>query len=332
MAMTARLRAVPTEDTNTVQFQLLFPAPRDDQSGACGPASLQTGDGATLDLGMICAPTMDTWAAGHTLALAEHTYAGAGPFVATLSWGDLLTSAIVEGADPDLSSMDTYPVLMGFKVWTSPDKPLEIALEIGLEEVKVWHRVRIDGGAGNIRWWNPLDVETDAQSARGEWRFDYRKPGPYRVHVDLMDVEDYLISRLGVFPLDVASPLEDPAGANLAQPPAAGLISGAIAPPVEVEAINANLPAWMPFQYVRPMWAWARTYTQPGGLVISRYLALGTYLAVRQEVEVGGRLWYQTGGYDLDSRRRHGSHHPFGAARRRDRREPSAPAASSARS
>ena len=298
MAMTARLRAVPTEEPNTVQFQLLFPAPRDDRAGICGPASLQTGDGATLDLGLVCAPTMDTWVTEHTLALAEHAYADTGPYVATLTWGDLMTSAIVEKSDPDLSIVDTYPVLMLFKVWTTPDKPMEIVVEVGLGGLRDWHRVRIDGGAGNIRWWTPLDGETDAKSARGEWHFEYRKPGPYRICVDLVDVEDYRLAPLGVFPLDIAPPLEDPDSAKTPQPPVGAVATGAITAPVEVGQVNANLPAWLPFQYVRPVWAWARTYTQPGGIVVSRYLALGTYLAVRQEVEVGGQLWYQTGSYD----------------------------------
>jgi hypothetical protein len=46
------------------------------------------------------------------------------------------------------------------------------------------------------------------------------------------------------------------------------------------------------------MWAWARTYTTPGGSQVSRALAAGTYLAIRDEVLVGGDLWYQTGGRD----------------------------------
>ncbi len=99
MEMTARLRAVPTEQANAFQFQLLFPAPRDDRAGVCEPATLQTGDGETLTLGLICAPTADTWAAENTLVLTEHVYAGVGPYVATLTWGDLTTSAIIEERD-----------------------------------------------------------------------------------------------------------------------------------------------------------------------------------------------------------------------------------------
>lgn len=297
MEMTARLRAVPTEQANTVQFQLLFPAPRDERSAACGPASLQTGDGKTLELGLVCAPTMDTWAFDHILVLAEHHYEGDGPYVATLTWGDLMTSAIVENQEHDTSIVDAYPVLMLFKVWTAPDKPMEIAVEVGLEGVRDWHRVRVDGGAGNVRWWTPQDGDPKAASARAEWRFEYRKPGPYRVYVDLMDAEDYRIVPLGVFPLEIAPPVNDPDSAVTPQPPA-GVSAGGVSAPVEAGSIVSGLPPWLPFAYVRPMWAWARTYTQPGGITVSRYLALGAYLAIRQEVEVGGQLWYQTGSYD----------------------------------
>lgn len=298
MEMTARLRAVPTEQANTVQFQLLFPAPRDERTVACGPASLLTGDGATLDLGLISAPTVDTWATEHTLVLAEHQYADAGPYIATLTWGDLITSAIVEEQEHDTSIMDTYPVLILFKVWTSAGKPLQIAVEVGLEAVQDWHRVRIDGGAGNVRWWTPYDPEIETDSARGEWTFDYRKPGPYRIYVDLVDAEDYRVVPLGVFPVEIAPPLDDPDSAETPQPPAGGVSAGTISAPVEAGQINSSLPPWLPFAYVRPMWAWARTYTQPGGITVSRYLALGSYLAVRQEVEVGDQIWYQTGSYD----------------------------------
>ena len=57
--------------------------------------------------------------------------------------------------------------------------------------MQAWHRVRIDGGAGSIHWWTPFDGKNGATSARGEWPFTYRKPGPYRAHVDLVDANDY---------------------------------------------------------------------------------------------------------------------------------------------
>ncbi len=55
---------------------------------------------------------------------------------------------------------------------------------------------------------------------------------------------------------------------------------------------------WLPFRFARPQWGWQRTYKVAGGNVVSRVLALGTYLSVRAETQVQGALWYQTGSRD----------------------------------
>jgi hypothetical protein len=66
----------------------------------------------------------------------------------------------------------------------------------------------------------------------------------------------------------------------------------------EFATASTSAMPWLPFRYARPAWAWARTYKGAGSTAVSRSLAPGTYLAIRQETVVNGQLWYQTGGYD----------------------------------
>ena len=294
MNMSARLRAVATEQPNTVQFQMLFPAPVDESPSPCALATLETGDGRSEDLGLICAPTADTWATQHTRALITYTYADTGPHIATLMWGEVVAAIVIEARDDDLAILDTYPSLTTFHLAEEPDQPLAVSVRVELAKLREWHRVRVDGGARNVRVWTPHDASQDADAAHAEWRFEYQKPGPYRVYVDLIDGEGYWLARLGEFSFDVTAPVDEPDSAIRPRPPGAGTIPPEVMAPIEVGNFNDNLPPWMPFRYVRPLWAWARTYSQPGGTAVSRYLSLGAYLAIRQVAEVGGEQWYQS--------------------------------------
>lgn len=292
MTMSARLRAVATEEPNTVQFQMLFPVIPEQASAPCALAALDTGDGQQEDLGLICAPTAATWATQHMLTLCEHRYEGPGPYVATLTWGDLVTAVVIEAGDDDLSLLNEYPTLVAFHLAQEPEQPLVYNVQLAVENARTWQRIRVDGGAGNLRMWAPAASEMDGETVEAGWQFSYRKPGPYRVYVDLIDASGYWMTRLGQFPFDVEAPIQEPASAKRPQPPGAGPTE--VLAPIETGNIRDTLPPWMPFRYVRPLWAWTRTYTQPGGTVVSRYLALGTYLAIQEAAQVGGDLWYQS--------------------------------------
>ncbi|QLQ07029.1 MAG: hypothetical protein HZY76_13955 [Anaerolineae bacterium] len=50
-----RLLTAPGDHPNVVRFIAAFAAPAPDQVSICAPASLDTGDGQVLDLGLLCA-------------------------------------------------------------------------------------------------------------------------------------------------------------------------------------------------------------------------------------------------------------------------------------
>ena len=296
--MSIRLEAVKTEAPNTVELRMLFPVPDGAEAAACAVATLDTGDGRIRELGVICAPTAETWPERHTRALTTHTYARGGRYVAFVTWGECVAATVVDAGDDDPSPSDAFPALIYFNVSENSGEPLTVDVELDLSEPLAWHRVRVDGGAQNVHVLSPGDDSHAAGHLSAVWRFSYQKPGPYRVYIDLIDPEGFWMARLGVFPFEVSDPIHDPDTARRPRPPDELPDSDRRSVPQDIVDINESLPPWMPFRYMMPLWASARTYTQPGGSLVSRVLTLGTYLAVRTAVEVDGADWYQTSNND----------------------------------
>ena len=277
-------------------YLLYFPAPNEDEVAFCAPAKLVLGDGTVKDLGVLCAPTQTTWAANHVMTLAEGVPVAPDGQEASLVWGPYtLTPEVVDG---ELVTTAEAPAVKLLTVATVADSPMDLLVGVEISNLPTGQRVRLDGGAGDLQWWTPPAVgRGEGLTYRIELIFSYSKPGDYELAVDVVDEDGYLLTRAAEQAITVQPPIDDPVTEDQADQTQDPL------PPTAVELTEVvpaadTLPAWLPFRYVRPMWAWARTYTQPGGAVVSRSLALGTYLAIRQEVMVGSQLWYQTSGYD----------------------------------
>ncbi|MEX1019792.1 MAG: SH3 domain-containing protein, partial [Litorilinea sp.] len=302
MAKIARLLAFPTTDDARFRFELQFPAPEPGYLPHAGAGELKLGDGKVIALGELVGPTADTWAAAHKLDLGEYLYEKSPvPAQATLVWADTTLKAEVVAADNRTGDNGALPVVNWLSTWTLEHVPLDVVVEIEVGPVARGTQIRIDGGAGNLRvitadTHRVERIETPVPSHKANWTFMYSKPGSYTLTVDWLDADGYWLARLADTPVEVVPPIDEPETmkrAQLSNP--APVADGDPGDPV---AQTASAVPWLPFRYVRPQWAWARTYTHAGGSVVSRSLALGTYLAVRQEVTVGGALWYQTGGYD----------------------------------
>jgi lipoprotein-anchoring transpeptidase ErfK/SrfK len=282
MPAPARLFAVPEPGTGRVRFGLRFPAPDLETPVFCASAILETGDGQALDLGMVCAPTAFTWSSDHERELAGHTYADgltdAHLAAVRLRWGDAVIPL-----QPPLPTPEPVPTTAILTL--AEGEPLTITAGVQVEGLAPGHAVRLDGGAGQIHTLH--GAAGPAQKAT--WTLSYPKPGEYTVSLALLDEEGYRLTELERAVVTVAEPI--------------------VAPPmVEVmaaEAVVLGLPEvesaaepWLPYRYFRPVWAWARTYTSPGGSTVGRSLAPGTYLAVDAETLVGGQVWYRTLGRD----------------------------------
>ncbi len=277
-------------------YLLHFPAPADDEVAFCAPAKLVLGDGSVMDLGVLCAPTQTTWQTGHVRTLAEGVPVAPDGHEASLLWGPYtLTPEVVDG---ELVATAGLPAVTLLKVVAMDDSPLELLVGVEISDLPAGQRVRLDGGTGDLQWWTPPAAgRGEGLTYRIELIFTYSKPGDYTLAVDVVDEDGYLLVRAAEQTVTIQPPIADPVTADQEHQSHDALPTTAVQPTEVIPAANA-LPAWLPFRYVRPMWAWTRTYTQPGGAVVSRSLALGTYLAIRQEVIVGSALWYQTGGYD----------------------------------
>ena len=273
-------------------YLLHFPAPAEGDVAFCDRAKLVLGDGSVLELGVVCAPTQTTWRTDHTLTLAEGVPVAPDGQEASLVWGlYTLTPEVVDG---ELVAVAAAPAVTLTKVEPVADSPLELLVGVEIRDLPAGQRVRVDGGAGDLQWWTPPAAgQGEGVTYRIELIFAYSKPGKYGLAVDVVDADGYLLHRAAEQTATIEPPIADPATVD--QSGQTQDAQTAITAPAEVVA--AALPAWMPFRYARPMWAWARTYTQAGGTVVSRSLSLGTYLAIRQEVMVGSTLWYQTGAY-----------------------------------
>lgn len=287
----ARFVARVAADGATSSYFLNFPVPDAGSLIFCAPAKLILGNGSVRDLGAICAPTETTWQQDRQLTLAERVPIYDGQ-EATLVWG--VHSFVAEVESEGTSVAATQAAQATLSVTPRPDQPLVVLVQGRVQRIPPGHRIRLDGGAGNQEFWSPAPASKAAESGRFETSFGYAKPGEYTVVVDQIDAAGFWVETLARQRFTVAEPLADPGSA--AEAPEGLSERETEQGPAEV-AVTA-LPAWLPFRYARPLWAWARTYTQPGGTVVSRSLALGTYLAIRQERMAGGQLWFQTGGFD----------------------------------
>lgn len=302
MAKIGRLMAIATADAASYRFELHFPAPEPGHLPHAGAGILALGDGNEIALGELVAPTADSWAAAPMQLLGETIYAGTPtPAAAVLTWGEHeLTAQVVDG-DARMGKPDSEPVVNWLSTWTLEQAPLDVVVELEVTSLPAGTQLRVDGGAGNLRvitadsHRNEREA-TPATGHKANWTFMYSKPGTYTLTADWLDAEGYLLARLSETTVDVAPPIDEPETEKRAR---VGTPAPAIdGDPGDRVAQSAAAAPWLPFRYVRPQWAWARTYTQAGGSVVSRSLALGTYLAVRQEVTVAGAVWYQTGSYD----------------------------------
>jgi lipoprotein-anchoring transpeptidase ErfK/SrfK len=300
MAIPVRLRIVPGAEPNSYRFFVEFGAPDAAGDSLCAPARLNADDGQVLELGMLCAPTPETWREQRTLFLADYTYAQPGDHTAELVWGEIRVTAAVGAETPRTPRL---PIVSLFDVRALPSRPLEVAVKLAVNSLMRPYRLRVDGGAGNVRGLAPDD--TGPAQPEASWTFGYAKSGQYVIAADLLDEDGFWIATLTENRVEIAQPIADPETAT-----ARALVEVCpIPPPAGWEAAGTRsssgliVPAsletpWLLFRYARPQWAWARTYKQPGGSAISRSLRLGTYLAIRQETEVHGQLWYETGSFD----------------------------------
>lgn len=301
----AKLIAQLVNGGKATTYLLHFPAPPVDALPYSGPAKLVLGSGDVVDLGSLTAPSPATWSSARVRTLAEDVPADQDGDEATLVWGPAMFVAEVvdEVVDGEEQAVQAAAALLDTQPVADSALSVEVTLQVG--ELPPGHRVYVDGGGDNQLLWTPSGGKAeDGLGYTARWVFGYPKPGQYAVTVNLIDGDGYFVMQLAEVELDIAPPIEEPPTekpAAAVQPdqahPGEDSGAGAVAED-EVSASASALPPWLPFRYARPMWAWARTYTQAGGSVVSRYLALGTYLAIRQEVVTGGQLWYQTGSYD----------------------------------
>lgn len=263
-------------------FTVLFAAP-ESTGGECVIAVLFTGDGEKIDLGERCAPTAITWRSTREQALASHTYQTGGPQHAELHWGSEVLKTSAATTPP---SAPPAVVLTLFEIKRVAKQPYKIEIRTAVSGLKNGQRLRIDSGAGGIFW--------QSRNAKQSFVAEYGKAGPYLVAIDLVDADGFWLTTLGEQSVAIA----DPQGQALAPVEPTLKAEVATAPPAEAQSAELTAAAvpWLPFRYCRPQ-VGARTYKTPGGAV-SRTLGAGTYLAIRQEVMSGGKLWYQTGGYD----------------------------------
>ncbi|MCS6844524.1 MAG: L,D-transpeptidase family protein [Caldilineales bacterium] len=277
MAVPFRAYAQPDPATGATRLWLEFPAPEPDDTLVCAEASLEVGGRPALPLGLVCAPTAVTWHAQHRLELGLHTLPEDGQL--DVRWGD--QTMPVRPAPPD----PLLPILR--HVTVEPQGTGSAILRLHAEDLPAGQRLRVDGGAGQVRW----TMAGEGREVAAAWTFDYVKPGSYTVAVDLVDAEGFWLATLVERSIEVSAPTVyvEPAEAERAE--VAVLVGEA---PAEVPSPASVLPPWLPFRYLRPLWAGSRTYTRPGGDQVSRVLAAGTYLATDQEAVVNGALWYRS--------------------------------------
>ncbi|MGC8780642.1 MAG: SH3 domain-containing protein [Anaerolineae bacterium] len=305
MAPRIRLIATLAPDGESVRFEAAFAAPRAGDVEICAPALLETGDGRTVEPGMLCSPTPYTWRSQERTFLADHRYVEAGPHKALLRWGDLVVEATVPAAALPRGLEEPAPgpgrprALEGegptvalFAVNAVPDEPNRRRVRLQLAGLAATQLVRLDGDVGQVEWLSAAD----GPEPSGEWLFDYPKPGRYTVAVDLVDGEGFWLATLAETPIEIVPPA-DAAYPGLARPTVRAAPPAEEAPQIVAQEVGADRP-WLPYRNYRPTWGWTYLYTQPGGSVISRTAWAGTYLSARAETMVGGARWFRTAGGD----------------------------------
>jgi hypothetical protein len=278
-----RLLATPIADHATFGFHLAFSAPHDEEAATCSPLALDFGDGSRTDLGLICAPTAFTWAAEHQIALTEHTYTTPGPHSAGVQWGEATATTGTDAHELRLSD-HPQPDLPVFAA--SVTEPLVAVVQVKVVNLGANQRLRLDGGAGQI--FELAGANGPEQEAT--WTLGYPKPSHYTLRLALLDSEGFWLADLAQTTVEIAEPIAGPT--TLSQALAAADV------PSLPEVAAAAADPWLPYRYAYPLWAWARTYTTPGGTAVSRSLAPGTYLGIDAETWAGGGLWYRTLGRD----------------------------------
>ncbi len=264
-----RLLAEPQSDQRTVQFYAAFPAPASDAAGACNPAGLFTGDPQTglertkiAETAALCAPTAVTWVSQRQQALGAMTYASPGVHQATLRWGDAIATVSFTLGEQQPEQQQALPILTLFEVKPTPakapDSAVDATVRVQATGLAPDQQVRVDTGAGQVF----VLPGKDGPDAHGEWSLVYAKMGEYSVTVDLLDGEGYWLATLAQNPLEIVSPVEEPA---LIGEPEPGEPIVAVEPLVEVPTATETNPPWLPYRYVRPMWGGVRTYRTPGG-------------------------------------------------------------------
>ncbi len=284
-----RLQATVDSSGRTVTFAALFAAPLEDDLGeaACGEARLATGDGQELGLGCLCPPSAVTWREQRRIELCTHTYRGAGPFTAELSVDDqVVASAVVDLARPESGAraVEPSPVPL-FALAPVHDAPHQRRLKVQAPALSNGKRLRLDAGGGQVREF----AGEDGQAASAEVLLTYPKPGAYLVTLDLLDAEGFWIETLAQSPLEIAAE----------EGPKEAVEPRALPPWAATEPLaTRRVVDWLPYRNIRPVAGGTRTYSQPGGGTVRRWVGSGTWMSVRRETTVGGALWYQTAGGD----------------------------------
>ena len=291
MALPWRLHVTIDPGGRTAHFYVTCAAWHEEDLPQEALASLTLGDGRTLDLGPLSAPTAFTWHAQHTMEVATYVYPSAGPYRAELTWGQERAHVTVGATVLEPAAPSPLPEITFLQVAPLADSPLEAKVQLAVGRWPADIEIRVDGGAGQVEHWSPSETP-----ATMEWTLAYPKPGAYTVAVDLVDEEGFWLATLAEAAVEIAEPVAD-----LSAPPIELSVAPAAEPETRAaeaataltEVSAASLPPWIPFRYARPLWSWARTYRQPGGGTVARVLQPGTYLAIRDETIAAGALWYQ---------------------------------------
>ena len=278
--------------TRTAEFAVRCAAPPSGAAPECAAAVLDTGDGTRLDLGTLCTPGALAWHDAPDIPLGSHTYAGDGPFTAVLEWGSERFAVPVEpppAAAPAADAGPALPALPLFEVRRDPANPFGAVVKVNAGTLPAGARVRIASGGGRVFW-------VDGDSGEHTFSLSFAKPGTYTVAADLVDARGFRLGALAETVVE-AGAMGGPEQVPAEPAPPAPEAEATFEADTEVPPVAAAAAPWLPFAYARPLWAWTRTYKAPNG-ALSRSLAPGTYLAIRQERAVAGQLWYQTGEYD----------------------------------
>ena len=298
MSAQIRLIALPEPQTTEVSFRVAWaaaPAQRTDV--ACAPALLDTDDGHVIDLGLLCAPTAVTWCSQRQVDLTAHRYDGSGPYTAQLRWGDAIASAPIAPGTPDLrAAAAAQPTVALFLISQVADQPMQRLVKLRVEGLAAGQILRLDGGAGQVRWFTDADsAEQESVDVGAELGLEYAKPGPYVIMLDLLDADGFWLATLAQTPIKIVYPDETLAATIpaifSAEPPAELPAAETLA-----EALAEPQP-WLPYRYIKPRYS-VNTYASPGGGAVRRSVNPGIHLSVRAETTVGGQTWFKTAAGD----------------------------------